>query len=46
MNTPFYSFIDVEVSKAPEQGPEYTISFMNDLENDRSLLHFDLAFEA
>ena len=46
MNTPFYSFIEVEVSRAPERGAEYTISFMNDLENDRSLLHFDLTFEA
>ena len=43
VNTPFYSFLEVAVSRTPDQ-PEYTLRFMNELENDRSYLHFDLEF--
>ena len=43
VNTPFYSFLEVAVSRTPDQ-PEYTLQFMNELENDRSYLHFDLEF--
>ncbi len=43
INTPFYSFLELDVARAPGQ-TEYTIRFMNELENDRSLLHFNLHF--
>jgi len=44
VNTPFYSFIEVEVARRPDE-TLYTLQFLNELENDRSLLHFDLEFE-
>jgi len=43
INSPFYSFLILEVARRPGE-PEYEIEFMNELESDRSELHFDLNF--
>ena len=39
INTPFYSFIELEVARTPESAL-YRINFLNELEEDRSYLHF------
>ncbi|MBQ9338580.1 MAG: hypothetical protein IJS14_14915 [Lentisphaeria bacterium] len=44
INSPFYSFYVLEIAREPDR-PEYRIEFMNELESDRSELHFDLDFE-
>lgn len=43
INTPFYSFLELDVGKQPGK-TDYTVRFMNELEEDRSLLHFTLHF--
>ena len=43
VNSPFYSFVTAEIARRPEE-PEYRIEFMNELESDRSELHFKLNF--
>ena len=43
INSPFYSFLILEAARRPGE-PEYEIEFMNELESDRSELHFDLDF--
>ena len=45
VNSPFYSFFVAEFAREPGR-PEYRIEFMNELEADRSELHFDLDFQA
>lgn len=44
VNLPFYSFIEVEVARTPGKA-EYRLMFLNELEDDRSYLHFDLEFK-
>ena len=44
VNSPFYSFVFLEVARTPDR-PDYCIEFMNELEPDRSELHFRLNFE-
>ena len=44
VNLPFYSFIEVEVARTPGKA-EYRLLFLNELEDDRSYLHFDLDFK-
>jgi hypothetical protein len=39
INTPFYSFMTLDFARTPGE-TEYTIRFMNELESDRSMLHF------
>ena len=41
VNSPFYSFVILEIAREPDR-PEYRIEFMNELEEDRSELHFSL----
>lgn len=43
VNVPFYSFIEADFARTAGK-TDYTIRFMNELEDDRSLLHFDLNF--
>ena len=43
VNTPFYSFLEVELAKEPGE-PSYCIRFLNELEKDRSYLHFSVKF--
>ena len=45
VNSPFYSFFVAEFAREPGR-PEYRIEFMNELESDRSELHFNLDFQA
>ena len=44
VNLPFYSFIELEVARTPGKA-EYRLFFLNELEDDRSYLHFDLDFK-
>ena len=44
VNLPFYSFIEVDVAGTPGAS-EYRLLFLNELEDDRSYLHFDLEFK-
>ncbi len=44
VNSPFYSFMILEIARKAGH-PEYHIEFMNELESDRSELHFTLDFE-
>ena len=41
VNSPFYSFVFLEIAREPGK-PEYRIEFMNELESERSELHFNL----
>lgn len=41
INTPFYSFIEAEISR-DSQNTDYTIRFINELEEDRAFLRFDI----
>ena len=45
VNSPFYSFVILEIAREPGC-PDYRIEFMNELEYERSELHFDLKFES
>lgn len=45
VNSPFYSFVILEIAREPGC-PDYRIEFMNELESERSELHFDLKFES
>ena len=44
VDSPFYSFVVLEFAREPDR-PEYRIEFMNELEPDRSELHFNLKFQ-
>ena len=44
VNTPFYSFLELEVGKVPENSL-YCIKFLNELEKDRSYLHFNITLK-
>lgn len=41
LNTPFYSFIQADLGTVKGK-TDYTVEFMNELENDRSFLHFSV----
>lgn len=43
VNTPFYSFVVLDIGREAGKS-EYRIEFMNELEPERSELHFDLEF--
>ena len=43
INTPFYSFLEAELAKTPGK-PSCCIRFLNELEKDRSYLHFSVEF--
>ena len=42
--SPFYSFVVLEIAREAGK-PEYRIEFMNELESERSELHFNLNFQ-
>ena len=44
VNSPFYSFVILEFAREAGK-PEYRIEFMNELESERSELHFNLNFQ-
>ena len=44
VNVPFYSFVFLEIARESDRA-DYCIEFMNELEPDRSELHFNLEFE-
>lgn len=44
VNTPFYSFLEIEVGTSPENSL-YRIKFLNELEDDRSYLHFKISLK-
>ena len=43
VDSPFYSFVVLDIAREAGK-PEYRIEFMNELEPERSELHFDLEF--
>lgn len=43
VNSPFYSFIQAELAEKPGTA-DYVVKFMNEVESDRSILHFSLDF--
>jgi len=44
VNSPFYSFVMLEIARKADH-PDYCIEFMNELEGERSELHFTLNFD-
>ena len=44
VNSPFYSFVMLEIARKADH-PDFCIEFMNELEGERSELHFTLDFD-